>query len=126
LHYAIVQEAKIKKPSGEIYRNTEADWIWLSETAGKAARWLGYIPFERIFDARNAEPVIHRKAKVLPEAHLSIGLDVEIPEAEDIEPLPIAKGFIPRQAYQFAIFGEKSSLADIVTPIAERADRRLQ
>jgi hypothetical protein len=110
LHYAIVADGKIKKPNGEIYRNTEADWIWLSENAGKAARWLGYIPFERIIDNRNAEPIIHRKAKVRPEARLSIGLDIDIPDAEDIEPLPIAKGFIPRQAYQFAIFGEKSSL----------------
>jgi hypothetical protein len=101
LHYAVVQEASIKKPNGEVYRNTEADWIWLSESAGKAARWLGYIPFERIIDARNAEPVIHRKARVRPEARLSIGLDVEIPDAEDIEPLPIAKGFVSRQAFQF-------------------------
>ena len=36
------------KPDGEIYRNTDDDWMWLSEIAGKAARWLGYIPFERI------------------------------------------------------------------------------
>jgi hypothetical protein len=53
LHYAIVQAADIEKPNGEIYRNTEANWIWL-------------------------------------DARLSIGLDVEIPDAEDIEPLPIA------------------------------------
>jgi hypothetical protein len=125
LHYAIVQEAKIEKPNGEIYRNTEADWIWLSENAGKAARWLGYIPFERIIDARNAEPIIHRKAKVRPEARLSIGLDIDIPDAEDIEPLPIAKGFVPRQAYQFAIFGEKSSLENIVAPIAQNFEADL-
>jgi hypothetical protein len=125
LHYAIVQDAKIKKPNGEIYRNTEADWIWLSESAGKSSRWLGYIPFERIIDQRNAEPIIHRKAKVRPEACLSIGLDVEIPDAEDIEPLPLAKGFVARQAYQFTIFGEKSSLADIVKPIAQSLEADL-
>jgi hypothetical protein len=125
LHYAIVQEAKIKKPNGEVYRNTESDWIWLSENAGKAARWLGYIPFERIIDARNAEPIIHRKAKVHPEARLSIGLDIDIPDAEDIEPLPIAKGFVPRQAFQFAIFGEKSSLENIVAPIAQNFEADL-
>jgi hypothetical protein len=125
LHYAIVQAADITKPNGEVYRNTEADWSWLSETAGKAARWLGYIPFERIIDQRNAEPIIHRKAKVRPEARLSIGLDVDVPHAEDIEPLPIAKGFVSRQAYQFAIFGEKSSLADIVLPIAQHFEADL-
>jgi hypothetical protein len=125
LHYAIVQDAATKKPNGEIYRNTEADWIWLSENAGKAARWLGYIPFERIIDQRNAEPIIHRKVNVRPEARLSIGLDVDVPDAEDIEPLPIARGFVSRQAYQFAIFGEKSSLADIVTPIAQHFEADL-
>ena len=52
------------KPDGEVYRNTDEDWLWLSEVAGKAARWLGYIPFERIIDNRNAEPIIHRKARV--------------------------------------------------------------
>jgi len=125
LHYAIVQEANIKKPNGEIYRNTEADWIWLSENAGKAARWLGYIPFERIIDARNAAPIIHRKPKVIPKAHLSIGLDIDVPDAEDIEPLPIARGFVARQAYQFAIFGEKSSLEDIAAPIARQFEADL-
>ena len=125
LHYAIVQEANIEKPNGEIYRNTEADWIWLSENAGKAARWLGYIPFERIIDARNAAPIIHRKPKVIPKAHLSIGLDIDVPDAEDIEPLPVARGFVARQAYQFAIFGEKSSLEDIAAPIAQQFEADL-
>ena len=75
------------KPDGEVYRNTDDDWMWLSEIAGKAARWLGYIPFERIIDNRNAEPIIHRKARVTPEAFVSIGLDVTIPDADDIEPM---------------------------------------
>jgi hypothetical protein len=90
----------------------------LSSVAGKAARWLGYIPFERISDNRNAEPVIHRKARVTPAAFVAIGLDVTIPDADDIEPLPIADGFEPRQAYHFVIFGEKASLEDAVLPIA--------
>ena len=50
-------QAQWQKP----YENNDEDWTWLSETAGKAARWLGYIPFERITDNRNAEPVIHHK-----------------------------------------------------------------
>ena len=78
LHYVLVSGKRpAVKPDGEIYRNTEKDWLWLSEVAGKAARWLGYIPFERIADNRNAEPIIHRKARVTPEAFVSIGLDVD-------------------------------------------------
>ena len=109
LHYALVAVGNIVKPNGEIFRNTEEDWIWISDIAGKAARWLGYIKFERITDNRNAEPIVHRRARVAPRSFVSIGLDVSIPDAEDLEPMPIAVGFEPRQAYQFAVFGEKAN-----------------
>jgi hypothetical protein len=125
LHYAIVANGKIRKPNGEVYENNDDDWEWLITNPAKAARWLGYIPFNRIIDQRNSAPIIHRKARVRPEARLSIGLDVVIPDAADIEPLPIARGFVPRQAYHFAIFGEKSSLEDVVLPIAEQFEADL-
>jgi hypothetical protein len=95
-------------------------WGWLIGAPAKSARWLGYVPFDRITDQRNTAPIIHHKARVRPEARLSIGLDVEIPDAADIEPLPIARGFVARQAFHFAIFGEKASLEDVVLPIAEQ------
>ena len=121
LHYVLVSgKTPAVKPDGTVYRNTEEDWLWLSGIAGKAARWLGYIGFERITDNRNAEPIIHRKARVIPEAFVSIGLDVKIPDLDDIEPHPFAFGFEPRQAFHFAIFGEKASLEDAVRPIAAR------
>jgi hypothetical protein len=118
LHYAIVAVGNIRKPNGEVYVNSNDDWEWLSTVAGKAARWLGYIPFERITDNRNAEPIIHHKARVSPEAFVTIGLDVEIPDVDDLEPLPIACGFESRQAFHFVIFGEKTSLEEVVLPIA--------
>jgi hypothetical protein len=120
LHYAIVARGNVRKPDGAVYRNTEEVWLWLSGDAGKSARWLGYVPFDRITDNRNAEPVIHRKARVTPQAFVSIGLDVTIPDADDIEPMPIAKGFDPRQAFQFVIWGEKTSLEEVVLPVARR------
>jgi hypothetical protein len=125
LHYALVQDGKIKKPDGEIYRNDDETWEWLIGGPAKAARWLGYVPFDRIRDQRNASPIIHHKARVVPQAHLSIGLDVEIPDAENIEPLPIARGFVARQAFTFVIFGEKSSLEDVVLPIARQHEADL-
>jgi hypothetical protein len=91
---------------------------WLTGIAGKAGRWLGYIPFEKITDNRNAEPTICHKARVSPKALVSIGIDVTIPDAADLEPAPIAEGFVPRQAYHFVIFGEKASLEDVALPIA--------
>ena len=102
--------ATSRKPSGEIYRNTDDDWNWLTDTAGKAARWLGYVPFERITDNRNAEPTIHRKARVTAEAFVSIGIDVAIPDADDLEPLPMANGFEARQPFRFAMYGEKARI----------------
>jgi hypothetical protein len=119
LHYVLVSTSGLIKPNGERYRNDDENWTWLQSGAGKAARWLGYIPFERITDNRNAEPFIHHKARVSPEAFVSIGLHVEIPSVEDLQPLPIARGLDPRQAFHFVIFGEKASLEDAVLPIAE-------
>jgi hypothetical protein len=118
LHYAIVAQGNVRKPNGEVYRNDDDNWLWLSGAAGKAARWLGYIPFERITDNRNAEPIIHRKARVTPEAWVSIGLDVTVPDVADIEPTPGAAGFVVRQAFQFVMFGEKGSLEDVLLPLA--------
>ena len=118
LHYAIVARGNVRKPDGEIYRNTDDDWTWLMNVAGKAARWLGYIPFERIIDARNAEPIVHRKASLEVKAYISVGIDVAIPSVEDIEPHPGVNGFVGRQAFSFVIFGEKASLEEVLLPVA--------
>jgi hypothetical protein len=118
LHYVIVAQGNIRKPDGEIYVNSNENWEWLSTVAGKAARWLGYIPFEKITDNRNAEPFIHHKARVRVRALVSIGVDVTIPDVSDLEPAPFAEGFEPRQAFHFVIFGEKASLEDVLLPIA--------
>ncbi len=55
LHYMIIGQPK---PDETAYTNTEADWAWLSGEAGKAARFLGYIPFDQIVDHRNAAPTV--------------------------------------------------------------------
>jgi hypothetical protein len=116
--YVLVAGGNIVKPNGELFVNNDENWTWLANVAGKAARWLGYIPFERITDNRNAEPLIHHKASVAPQTFVSIGLDVTVPDADDIEPKPIAVGFEPRQAFHFVTFGEKASLEDVLLPIA--------
>lgn len=45
LHYALVATGDVVKPNGDLYRNTDQDWNWLTACAGKAARWLGYVHF---------------------------------------------------------------------------------
>src|SRR5262249_30738091 len=119
VHYSIIMaKVKVRKPDGSTYRNTEEDWDWLSEKAGKAARWLGYIPFDRIIDKRNNAPVIHRRPQLETcAAVLSDLTDVDFPD--DIPPVPAAAGFDARQAFSFACFGEKASLEEICLPWAE-------
>src|SRR5262245_20299302 len=64
LHYSLImRKVKVRKPDGKKYKNTEEDWNWLVDCAGKAARWLGYVDFDRIVDKRNAPPVIHRRER---------------------------------------------------------------
>ena len=118
LHYVLVSTSGLVKPHGDIYVNDDDNWTWLINTAGKAARWLGYIDFERITDNRNAEPFIHHKASIKPEMFVTVGVEIAIPDVSDMELVPVAKGFVPKQAFHFVIFGEKASLEDVVLPIA--------
>jgi hypothetical protein len=116
LHYMLVG-ASTPKPDGTPYTNTDEDWIWLSEKAAKAARWLGYVPFTQITDQRNAEPVIREFSRPAPGAYLSTELNIEIPY--DIEPVLYAHDFRGVQPYHLVLIGEKSSLADDLGPAAE-------
>ena len=59
LHYAIVAAGNVRKPNGDTYINSAGDDAWLALCL-KAARWLGYVPFERISDNRNSDPIFHR------------------------------------------------------------------
>ena len=56
LHYILATKA-IVRPDGKVYVNNHQCWNWLQDDASKAARWLGYVPFDRIHDARNDEPI---------------------------------------------------------------------
>jgi hypothetical protein len=119
LHYMLVSGQSVK-PDGTPYTNTGRDWIWMSETAAKAARWLGYIPFEQIKDARNTPPVVRRFEETTPEAWLSVGVEVEIPDAEELRPQIAVDGFTGRQPFKIVLYGEKTSLEDVLDPIASR------
>ena len=121
LHYMVIGRPK---PDGTPYRNTDEDWLWLSGAAGKAARFLGYIPFDQITDQRNAEPVIRRFAEPVPSAYLTTEIDVSIPQAWELEPRIEVEDFKGVQPYRLALVGEKSSLAEVLAPLADsyRAD----
>ncbi len=119
LHYAIAM-AEIAKPDGAVYRNNDEDWDWLQESVAKAARWLGYIPFDQIHDQRNSPPTRWTFTRPDPRRMLSVGLDIEVPDIEDINPTVKLEGFRGVQPWRIVMIGEKASLAEVLAPIAER------
>jgi hypothetical protein len=117
-HYVLVT-ARAVKPNEIPYMNIDDDWEWLQEDAAKAARWLGYLPFERIVDARNSEPVVILHEHEQPISYVTVGAEVEIPEADELEPRVEVEGFVGVQPYKLVLVGEKTSLGDVLGPIAE-------
>ncbi|WP_405750031.1 hypothetical protein OHA19_10575 [Streptomyces sp. NBC_00012] len=105
---------------GKPYTNTDADWTWLQSDAAKAARWLGYLPFEQIVDQRNSEPRVLLHEDVAPTPYISVAFDVTIPDADQLLPKVWAYRFKGTQPYRIALIGEKSSLEDVLAPIATR------
>ena len=125
LHYAIVARADVRKPNSQPYINDDANWQWLQNSPAKAARWLGYVPFDKIKDNRNDPPIIHRREAKEASMHvLAGGLEISLPDADEIEPQVFAS-MEGRQPYHLVVFGEKSSLAEILLPIARRYDADL-
>ena len=94
------------KPDGTPYTNTEEDWLWLSAKAGKAARWLGYIPFDQIVDQRNEAPTVQIFSEPNPWPYVSTGVSVDIPDTEDITPAVEVGDFKGVQPYKLVMFGE--------------------
>jgi hypothetical protein len=121
LHYALVSTTGLTKPNGDPYRNTEEDWLWLQGSAMKAARWLGYVPFDRISDERNAPPIIRISAEPsAPSSFISVGAAISVPEVGNLKPRVYLDDFVGRQAYHLVLYGEKTSLDQVLVPIAER------
>ena len=118
LHYAIVARGNIRKPDGGIYRNTDyrLELVSRCRRQGRALAWSTSLRADHRQPQRRTDH--DRKARVAPEAWVSIGFDVDIPDLDDIEPKPGASGFAPRQAFQFVIFGEKGSLEEVLLPFA--------
>jgi hypothetical protein len=119
LHYMLVS-GEVTKADGKPYTNTDPDWTWLQGNAAKAARWLGYIPFQQIADHRNAEPVVRIFEYADPSPLLKAGVEIDIPTADQFEPRVEVDGFTGIQPFKLVMFGERASLEDILSPICER------
>jgi hypothetical protein len=88
--------------------------------AAKAARWLGYVAFERIVDERNAAPEVFVADVPAPNPFLSYGSRIELPLSlqQTLPEFICSPGFPARQPYRIILFGEKTSLGPVLQPIA--------
>jgi hypothetical protein len=129
LHYRLVASGDVVRPdTGQAYKNDPEAWEFLQDRASKAGRWLGYVPFDRIKDERNSPPEIF-----VPEAlpargavSLRAGEPVYVPGiADDLMPDLAWNGKVPRQPYRIVIIGEKSSLGEVLRPIAQAHEAEL-
>jgi hypothetical protein len=118
IHYVLSAGGQRLKPNKIPYLNNFPNWRWLIEKCAKVARWLGYVDWWRIPDARNEDPYLYRppragKAKAVLPA-------LPVPEAIDVTPAPVLEGFTADQEFTLADFSEKSSVAGLLREISEQ------
>jgi hypothetical protein len=126
-HYVLVATAAVIKPDGTLYQNTNDDWEWLLNKVTKAARWLGYVSFDRIADARNEPPRIYDDPPEAGEpqptfrpirADVTSGAMVYVPLSGDRVGFSSDARAALMQPFRVVLIGEKSSLAEVLGPIA--------
>jgi hypothetical protein len=117
LHYIFVVE-QVVKPNGEVYRNYYKDFDWLGDFPVKAARWLNYVPFEDIVDERNDEPVPSEcLGGGIPSPEMFLDTEFSLPD--DLVPLPDVANLSGEQPYRIVLWGEKSSLREVLGDISK-------
>jgi hypothetical protein len=85
------------------------------------------VPFDLIVDERNSPPVIVVRDNDPPEVEIGLGaaIEVSVPDLEDIKPTVYLGNFSARQKYRLVVFGEKTSLAEVMRPLCFTYDADL-
>jgi hypothetical protein len=123
--YLLVSRGDITGPNGKPFVNNHNCWCAL-QAAAKAARWLGLVPFDRIVDERNALPVIYVPALEPLTITLEPGEYCSLPNSfAELLPRQKLDGAVGRQKFRIAFYGEKSSLAIVLDPIAREIGAEL-
>lgn len=126
IHYKILGESK---PDGRRYENTNNDGALLGR-ASEYARYLGLVDFDRIVDHKNEGETVRTtyEPDTVP-TDLEIGpAPLTCDEIEDMDDVisiwssteAIQFDVQMRQPYHLEIWIEKSTMNDILVPIAER------
>jgi hypothetical protein len=103
-------------PNGDVFKNTDDHWNWL-QGVSKAARWLGYVSFENIKDERNAGPLVF-ELEPYEEPRVSVSYGIRAEFTGSLQPRAYVSDFFDSQPYRIVLIGEKSSLAEVLRPLA--------
>jgi len=139
MYYRCLAAGNVLLPDGTPFEGTAAK-AKLIETAGKAARWLGLVAFERIIDERSAPPEIYvpkerqddatddpiSRELIVSDGRESLDEPLGVPELDLLLPtLSISHPKLPRQPFRICMIGEKVSLGEVLRPIAEEVQGEL-
>jgi hypothetical protein len=135
IHYRISSAADVQRPTYPNrclqwipYVNDFYSWQFVSEDASEAARWLGYVPFWRIVDERNAPAQIFTPEDIQRRQRLAFHGIVAGGVYGDItisDQLSVWAEITYKQPYRIIFIGEKSSLREVLEPIARRVEGEL-
>jgi len=117
LHYRLV--GRVTLPNGLPYTNNDETWQWMSDKAAKAARWLGYLPWDDVRDARNAPPQIFTPEHREPRWWLRTG-EIEVDVPQELEPRFHLWGDLYRQPVRQVVIAEKQGVEDVLLPVCRR------
>jgi hypothetical protein len=114
LHYAMV--GRVKLPDGSEYTNTDENWEFLANKAVKAARYLGYLDWDLIRDARNSPPQVFDTGELAPWWGLETA-SVELLLPDDLDPRFRLYGNVVHQPVRQAVIAEKQGVQDLLLPV---------
>ncbi len=122
IHYLLVsQDGRVRWSNGEPYLNTDNDWKALV-SASLAARYLGLISPDVLIDRRNPEPMVIAQFQPDPEPEVFImnpDLGFNLPEEFPVPELGL-DDFHRDQDYLVEVWPEKSTMNDVLVPLAHR------
>jgi hypothetical protein len=118
MHYWLVsQERVVPMPDGTPYENSNACWQKLLATS-TSARYLNLVPYNAFVDRRNAEPIINIRETGKPVVEID-GDELEaLPDCMPDPPQLSLNVREPTQRYQIEIWAEKTTMNDILVPLA--------
>ena len=133
VHPVLVSLPDVRKPDGTAYENTLNDWRLLID-ASRDARELGLVDAGLFIDRRAAEPIVYIPEDEDSDADVIVYGKIDEPAAEtapfisyrsERHTFPELPGYSvssPRivEPYAIEIWVEKSTMADVLEPIARR------